>query len=560
MSRADLRPVFVATGDQASRVEALRALNLLGTTPERCFDQIAMLAQAAAGVPVAMVSFVGEDQQWFKAKVGMVTRQNRLHRSAFGLQVLREEEWLWVEDASRDKRFCDNPLVCGRPWIRFYAGAPIRLDTGEAIGAVSVIAAEPRPFEQALARQLRGLADLASDECTLRASLKELSAARAEAESARQVKSAFLTNMNHELRTPMNGVIAAAEMLGRGALDPHQRELVEIVTGSAQNLRGVLDDVLELSSHANEGVQCPVTPFNAADVARQALGFYEGAARAKGLAVVVDLAKVDRGFIGQPASLRQILRALVSNAVKFTSGGQVSLKAEARSAGKRTTVVFTVEDTGVGFGPEVHDRLFEPFEMGDGSLTRRHGGLGAGLAIAQALTERLGGRLEATSAPGEGASFRLTLRLARAGSERPRKRTAAAATVACGTRSPRALVAEDHPTNRRVLELILGAAGVKAEFVENGALAVEAIGRDAFDIVLMDMQMPVMDGLTAIKRIRHLQAERGEAPTPICTLTAHAMPEHEAAAFSAGAQAHLTKPVAAADLLECVALLTGWTP
>jgi CheY-like chemotaxis protein len=198
--------------------------------------------------------------------------------------------------------------------------------------------------------------------------------------------------------------------------------------------------------------------------------------------------------------------------------------------------------------------------MGDGSLTRRHGGLGAGLAIAQALTERLGGRLEATSAPGEGASFRLTLRLARAGSERPRKRTAAAATVACGTRSPRALVAEDHPTNRRVLELILGAAGVKAEFVENGALAVEAIGRDAFDIVLMDMQMPVMDGLTAIKRIRHLQAERGEAPTPICTLTAHAMPEHEAAAFSAGAQAHLTKPVAAADLLECVALLTGWTP
>jgi CheY-like chemotaxis protein len=122
------------------------------------------------------------------------------------------------------------------------------------------------------------------------------------------------------------------------------------------------------------------------------------------------------------------------------------------------------------------------------------------------------------------------------------------------------LVAEDHPTNRRVLQLILGAAGIEAEFVENGALAVEVMGRRAFDIVLMDMQMPVMDGLTAIEQIRRLQAERGDPITPICTLTAHAMPEHQDAAFKSGAQAHLTKPVAAAELLECVARLTGWTP
>jgi signal transduction histidine kinase len=551
--------VFVATDDEASRVEALRALNLLGTPPERCFDQIALLAQAAAGAPVAMVSFIGEEKQWFKAKVGMALRQNRLHRSAFGLQVLREEELLWVEDASRDERFFDNPLVCGRPWIRFYAGAPIRLDTGEAIGSVAVIAAKPRPFDKALARQLRGLADLAGDECTLRASLKALNAARSEAESARKVKSAFLTNMNHELRTPMNGVIAAAEMLRDGPLTADQRELVEIVAGSAQNLCAVLDDVLELSNHAAEGAQCPVTAFNAAEVGRQALGFYDGAARSKGLRVIVEVDTVDRLFVGQPASLRQILRALISNAVKFTHTGHVALRAEMHPAGRRRKLVFTVEDTGVGFEPEVQTRLFEPFEMGDGSLTRRHGGLGAGLAIARALTDRVGGRLEAESKSGRGSSFRLTLRLPLAKADQV-SRGVTGPIGRCGARTPRALVAEDHPTNRRVLQLILGAAGIEAEFVENGALAVEVMGRRAFDIVLMDMQMPVMDGLTAIEQIRRLQAERGDPITPICTLTAHAMPEHQDAAFKSGAQAHLTKPVAAAELLECVARLTGWTP
>jgi len=549
----------MAADSEAARVEALRALNLLGTPPERCFDQIALLAQAAAGVPVAMVSFVGDDNQWFKAKVGMSLRKNRMHRSAFALHVLREAEVLWVEDASQDERFYDNPLVCGRPWIRFYAGAPIRLETGEAIGSVSVIADKPRRFEAALARQLRGLADLAGDECTLRASLRELSKARAEAEDARQVKSAFLTNMNHELRTPMNGVIAAADMLRTGPLTREQNELVDIVSGSAQNLCAVLDDVLQLSSHAAEGAQCPLAPFNAAEVARQALGFYEGAARAKGLEVIVDLDKVDRRFIGQPASLRQILRALVSNGVKFTSSGRVSLRGEVRPAGKRRAVSFTVEDTGIGFGPEVQARLFEPFETGDGSLTRRHGGLGAGLAIAHALIQRLGGRLEVASTPGKGSVFRFTVRLTPAPAE-PDAKPATLPAAGCGARTPRVLVAEDHPTNRRILELILGAAGVEAQFVENGALAVEAVRQADFDIVLMDMQMPVMDGLTAIGQIRRLQAERGGALTPICTLTAHAMPEHEDAAFRSGAQAHLTKPVAAADLLECVARLTGWTP
>jgi len=530
----------------------------MGTPPERCFDQIAALAQAASDAPVAMVSFIDDERQWFKATIGMDMRESRVHR-AFCLQALLEDQVLWVEDASLDPRFCDNPLVAGSPHIRFYAGAPIRLSSGEAIGSVSVLSDQPRALDITLARQLRGLADLASDECALRASLAELGAARVQADMARQVKSAFLTNMNHELRTPLNGVVAAAEMLLEEALTPAQRELVQIVTGSAWNLCAVLDDVIQLANCAAEGVNCPVERFNAAEVARQAVGFYEAAARAKGLGVVVDLESVDRAFLGQPASLRQILRALISNAVKFTAAGQVRLSAQVRTVRKRQQVIFTVDDTGMGFGPDVQARLFEPFAMGDDTLTRSQGGLGAGLAIANALARRLDARMEVLSRPGQGSTFSLSLPLPSA-PDHGHGTAEAGSPVGCGDRKPRVLAAEDHPTNRRLLELILGAVELEADFVENGALAVEAVRTGAYDIILMDMQMPVMDGLTAIEQIRRLQSERGLAFTPICTVTAHAMPEHEDAALRAGAKAHLTKPVAAADLLDCIVRLTGWTP
>ena len=547
-------------GDEQTRAAALQRLNLMGTPPERCFDQIAALAQAASAAPIAMVSFIDDERQWFKAAIGTTLRESRIHR-AFCLQALREAQVLWVEDAGGDPRFQNNPLVAGPPGIRFYAGAPIRLESGEAIGAVSVIDFEPRAFDERLAAQLRGLADLASDECALRACLSQLNEARVAADEARQVKSAFLTNMNHELRTPLNGVVAAADMLKAGRLTDGQQELLQIVAGSARNLCEVLDDVLLLANSAAEGVKCPIERFNAAEVARQAMEFYEKLARSKGLEVKLELDDADRLFLGQPASIRQILRALISNAVKFTHEGGVRLTARVIPAGQQQTILFCVEDTGVGFESDALGRLFEPFAMGDESLTRSHGGLGAGLAIAQTLVKRLGGCLEAWSTVNRGSTFSLAVRVATAPEEAPEDRLVTEVTPgACGGRTPRVLVAEDHPTNRRLLELILGAVGIEAEFAENGALAVEAVRRTDFDIILMDMQMPVMDGLTAIRKIRRLQNVAGAPATPICTITAHAMAEHEDAALAAGAQAHLTKPIAATDLFERITRLTGWSP
>ena len=246
--------------------------------------------------------------------------------------------------------------------------------------------------------------------------------------------------------------------------------------------------------------------------------------------------------------MRQIVCNLLSNAVKFTEVGGVSLDVRARARGERLAVDLIVSDTGIGFDAEFKRRLFSRFEQADGSITRRYGGTGLGLAVSQSLASLMGGAMNADSTPGAGSTFTLSLSLERA----PAEQAPEAAPVRMAAPA-RVLLAEDHPVNRKVVELILSAADVALTCVENGLEAVRAFEAAAYDVVLMDMQMPVMDGLTAIRRIRALEAERGASPTPIIALTANALPEHVAATQAAGADGHLSKPVRADALIDAVA-------
>jgi CheY-like chemotaxis protein len=256
------------------------------------------------------------------------------------------------------------------------------------------------------------------------------------------------------------------------------------------------------------------------------------------------------------ARIRQILSNLISNAVKFTSQGHVRLSVAAEPVVDGASVIrFTVDDSGIGFDAETKKRLFERFEQADGSITRRYGGTGLGLAISRSLAEEMGGALTAEAAPRQGASFTFTVELPRPASSAPAVETASAGGVfqqRALAVAPRVLLAEDHPTNRKVVELILGAIGVDLTSVENGQEALDAFASQAFDLILMDMQMPVMDGLTAIEAIRAQEAAEGRRRTPIYALTANAMPEHAEASRLAGADAHLTKPIAAEALIAAV--------
>jgi PAS domain S-box-containing protein len=388
-----------------------------------------------------------------------------------------------------------------------------------------------------------------------------LARARDAAETANRAKSEFLANMSHEIRTPLNGVMGVASALGRTELNPSQREMVGLIETSAHTLEALLSDVLDLARIEAGRLEIKPEAFDPLQAVRDVGALFQAGAEAKGLAFQVEIDPAtaacmssDAMPLGDVARLRQVLSNLLSNAVKFTASGGVRLGFAARREGDALAAVFRVCDTGIGFDEDTARRLFDRFEQADGSITRRFGGSGLGLAISRSLAEAMGGRLSATSVPGDGSVFELRLPFAMAAQPAPH----AADAPEQGPADPfdlsslAVLLAEDHPTNRRVVQLILGSAGVDPACVENGAEAVEAWSQGVFDLVLMDMQMPVMDGLTAIRTIRLREAALGRPRTTILALTANAMPEDVAATRAAGADGHLTKPITAAALLGAV--------
>ena len=385
----------------------------------------------------------------------------------------------------------------------------------------------------------------------------QLAAARAReaAEAANLAKSEFLANMSHEIRTPLNGVLGVASVLARTPLTAQQQELVKLVESSAVTLERLLSDVLDLARIEAGGFEIKPEPFDLGELLRGVHALFQPRARDKGLAFELALGPGCEGsYVGDGVRLRQIVANLLSNAVKFTEAGFVRLTAEMDGAadGGPPRLIVVVEDSGIGFDPETAERLFERFQQADGSIPRRYGGSGLGLAISKALAEHMGGFLQAQSEPGQGSAFTLMTPLAPAVAAPKAVQPAAVAAPSDRSRPLRVLLAEDHPTNRKVVELILAAAKIAMVSVEDGAQALAAAKADRFDVILMDMQMPVMDGLTAIRKLRAHEAASGAPRTPVLALTANAMPEHVRASRQAGADGHVSKPVSATALLEAV--------
>jgi signal transduction histidine kinase/ActR/RegA family two-component response regulator len=390
---------------------------------------------------------------------------------------------------------------------------------------------------------------------------ERLERARDLAEAANRTKSAFLANMSHEVRTPLNGVLGIAGVLAGTTLDPKQQQMVSIIESSAGTLQRVLSDVLDLARMEAGRIDILSEPFALGEVIRVLASGAKVQANAKGLAFeLVMPAGDDPWVIGDRVRLEQIVGNLLGNALKFTEKGRIELVFGRSGEAWR----IDVRDTGIGFDPDRTEQLFQPFYQADDTITRRFGGAGLGLSIARDLARGMGGELTGAGRPGAGSVFTLTLPLPVCAASEIEARTTVPLSApadepirseAVDEADPgaiRILLADDHATNREVVRLILESAGVALVAVEDGAQAVEAFKAEPFDAVLMDIQMPVMDGFTATRLIRDHERETGAKRTPILVLSANVMPEHLAGSAEAGADDHLPKPIIAVALLQAL--------
>jgi signal transduction histidine kinase/CheY-like chemotaxis protein len=362
-----------------------------------------------------------------------------------------------------------------------------------------------------------------------------------QAEVANFAKADFLANMSHELRTPLNGVVGIAQALAATDLSKQQREMVDLIDNSGQMLTRLLSDILDFSKIEAGKVEIEHAPFDLREEINATAFLLKNRAEEKGLSFDVTYSHQADGWLeGDVTRIKQVIANLTSNAVKFTETGGICVNIEWC---EHTEILqIAVSDTGIGFDKEAGQRLFQRFMQADTSITRRFGGTGLGLAICRGLVDAMGGGMDWTSAPGAGSTFVVRL---------PAPRCAQPISTSQSVLSPetvetdeqiRILVAEDNVTNQRVLALMLEPMGIELVICDNGALAVEAFKAQAFDVILMDMQMPVMDGLAATQAIRALEIDQARPRTPIIMLTANAMRQHRDAAKAAGADLHVTKP------------------
>ena len=387
------------------------------------------------------------------------------------------------------------------------------------------------------------LDQLQTKDHNLHETMQALVTARDQAEAANVQKSQFLANMSHEIRTPLNGVLAMTQIMAMGNLPEEQRGRLDVIRNSGEVLLTILNDILDVSKIEAGMLELESVEFDPEPLVRGAVGAVAAVAQGKGLDLVLDMAPDAIGSrLGDPARLRQILSNLLSNALKFTSAGAVRVTVEGMGEDGADGLRLAIADSGIGMAADKLPLLFQKFQQLDASTTRRFGGTGLGLSICQELTEKMGGSIWAVSVEGQGATFYVELPIPRVAAAEPQAQAEYAET---GEESPlvRVLAAEDNPTNQLVLSTILEIFGVQLHMVDNGRKAVEAWAIGDYDVILMDIQMPEMDGITAAREIRKAEAAEGRPRTPIVAVSANAMSHQVEEYLAAGMDGHVAKPI-----------------
>ncbi|MDR3689084.1 MAG: ATP-binding protein [Fimbriimonas sp.] len=538
---------------EAARLASLRQYELLDTVDEMAYDDLVVLAASVCKAPMACISLIDEDRQWLKSRIGIGFRDTDRDLSFCTHAILKPDQVMIVADALHDKRFADNDLVLGKPGFRFYTGVPLVNPEGYAMGALAIFDRETRGISvdqvemlRALARQVVCQFELRKAKITLRAQTEVVAQEKGVITDTDRTKRTFLNNISHELRTPINGIIGISTLLEEGPLTDRQKYYVKTIEKSAENLLGLLGDILDYSRNEACGQTAKMSKIDLHDVVVHSLELMRPLAVAKGLALTffVD-EKLRQYLMADEWKLRQILANLIGNAMKFTAAGSIDVRVSQLEEDDQGVVGrFEIRDTGPGIPGDAVDKIFEPFVQLDQGPEHRGGGAGLGLSISRQLAEAIGARIRVKSELGRGSTFWFDLGLPYASLFDLQDGSIAISS------NRKAMVFESNEINAMVLTAMLEKNGVEVEWISSPSDAVARLVAGGFDLAFLEVKMPDMEAVQIARHVRTLS--NSKASVPMIAVTSSASLGEDTLRRSADFNQFLTKPIGESAVREAL--------